>query len=263
MQFDPTWPPTGAELVAAPFRNQFNALKELHDYLQSQLNAMQPQLNALAAQIAGIPAGPPGPAGSNGAPGATGATGPAGNDGRSPNPTGPWNPLQTYNRLDLVSYNSGLYLCKNDGTTGIQPDTDPMSWMVAMLAVSGSPFTSPTIFDATAYFGTQYLKFDTQRDIGSSGEAAAALSATDTGDGPLLSATCRQSGMDKFVHRLDFGGIVGNMGMVTAQDGDALVLDGPGQRWHPVHCPTEDVQLTDGMNIVTLHFVNGRYMGKS
>ena len=37
MPFDPTWPPTHAELLSAPFRAQFNALKALIDALAAQL----------------------------------------------------------------------------------------------------------------------------------------------------------------------------------------------------------------------------------
>jgi len=33
--FDPTWPPTNAELVSTPFRNNFNALNEKIDAVPS------------------------------------------------------------------------------------------------------------------------------------------------------------------------------------------------------------------------------------
>jgi hypothetical protein len=40
MPFDPTWPPFNAELEAAPFRDQFNALKSLIDGLTAQVSAL-------------------------------------------------------------------------------------------------------------------------------------------------------------------------------------------------------------------------------
>src|SRR5436190_2010531 len=45
MSFDPTFPPTGAGLVSADWRAQFNSLKALYD-------AQQTQLTTQAAQIA-------------------------------------------------------------------------------------------------------------------------------------------------------------------------------------------------------------------
>ena len=48
MPYDPNFPATGAELVSAGFRNQFNGIKDLID---------------------AVPAGPPGPQGEQGPPG--------------------------------------------------------------------------------------------------------------------------------------------------------------------------------------------------
>ena len=58
MPFDPTWPPTNAEVESAPFRNQFNSLKDLIDGEQTLISALQTltaaqqqQLNAQAALL--------------------------------------------------------------------------------------------------------------------------------------------------------------------------------------------------------------------
>jgi len=58
--FDPTYPPTNAEIESAPLRSQFNGLKALID---------------------AVPAGPPGPPGNDGAPGPPGQNGSDGAQG--------------------------------------------------------------------------------------------------------------------------------------------------------------------------------------
>ena len=47
MPFDPSFPPDHQELNAAPFRNQFNALKGLTDDLAAQANSFQAELDGL------------------------------------------------------------------------------------------------------------------------------------------------------------------------------------------------------------------------
>ena len=47
MQYDPNFPPDHQPLNAAPFRDQYNALKALHD-------AQQAKWDTLAAQLADI-----------------------------------------------------------------------------------------------------------------------------------------------------------------------------------------------------------------
>jgi len=64
MPFDPTYPPTDAEIESAPLRSQFTSLKALID---------------------AVPAGPPGPEGPSGGDGSPGPAGPEG-------PTGPVGP---------------------------------------------------------------------------------------------------------------------------------------------------------------------------
>ncbi len=54
MPFDPSWPPTNAELESAPFRDQFNALKALLDAQAALLTSLQAQINILAAQLAAL-----------------------------------------------------------------------------------------------------------------------------------------------------------------------------------------------------------------
>ncbi len=69
MPYDPNFPPTGQALTSAPFRAQFNGLKDLID--------------AVPAGPAGPqgPVGPDGVAGAAGANGEVGGVGPAGADG--------------------------------------------------------------------------------------------------------------------------------------------------------------------------------------
>jgi len=59
MPFDPNWPPQNAEVESAPFRNQFNSLKDLIDAQaalivtqSAQITAQAAQLDAQAAQLA-------------------------------------------------------------------------------------------------------------------------------------------------------------------------------------------------------------------
>ena len=48
MPYDPNWPPTNAELLSAPFREQFQGLKALIDAQAVQIAALIAQVNALA-----------------------------------------------------------------------------------------------------------------------------------------------------------------------------------------------------------------------
>lgn len=82
MSFDPSWPPTGAELESEPFRNQFNAL-------DAQDTATNQRIDNLPPPVPGPPGpqgiqGIPGPAGNDGVPGPQGIPG---NDG-APGPQG-------------------------------------------------------------------------------------------------------------------------------------------------------------------------------
>ena len=54
MPYDPNFPPDNQPLNAAPFRDQYNALKVLHDAQQVQIAAMQARWDTLAAQLADI-----------------------------------------------------------------------------------------------------------------------------------------------------------------------------------------------------------------
>lgn len=60
MPFDPSWPPTNAELESAPTRNQFNSLKALIDGLQAQVNGLLPIgiVIGYAKNLASLPALP-------------------------------------------------------------------------------------------------------------------------------------------------------------------------------------------------------------
>ena len=52
MPFDPLWPPTGAPLQSAPFRNQFTSLKALNDAQAATIAALQQAVTTMQAQIA-------------------------------------------------------------------------------------------------------------------------------------------------------------------------------------------------------------------
>ena len=56
MAFDPNFPPDHSQLIAAPYRNQFNALKALYDAQQTTIEAQQAQIADLQAQITAMPA---------------------------------------------------------------------------------------------------------------------------------------------------------------------------------------------------------------
>lgn len=111
MPYDPTYPPANAEILSAPMRNQFNALKALIDAITTLSAA---QVDGVATLPPGFPAavsvtvtgntlhfsfqipqgaaGPEGPAGpSGGPPGPTGPEGPRGVEG-PPGPHGPQGP---------------------------------------------------------------------------------------------------------------------------------------------------------------------------
>jgi len=54
MPYDPNFPPNHQALAAAPWRDQFNALKALYDAQQVQIAAMQARWDMLTAQLADI-----------------------------------------------------------------------------------------------------------------------------------------------------------------------------------------------------------------
>src|ERR1041385_3372196 len=81
MPFDPSLPAPNSKIRSGELRNQFNALKQFFDGLQTAMTQLQAQLNNLEQQVANIPAGPAGPQGEPGGPGEKGDkgdTGPAG-----------------------------------------------------------------------------------------------------------------------------------------------------------------------------------------
>ena len=107
MPFDPTYPPTNAEILSAPLRSQFQGLKDLIDAVASVNAAVVDGTNTLPAgspAVAGvsvvgstlhftfeIPQGTDGTNGSNGSDGATGPQGSPGSDG-AVGPQGPQGP---------------------------------------------------------------------------------------------------------------------------------------------------------------------------
>ncbi len=222
MSYDPAWPADHAHAAAAKFREQFTGLKSLID---------------------AVPGGAQGPKGDKGDPGSVGGQGPAGADGRGLNVRGDWDGALTYNRGDLVAYGGQLYVCFADGLSGSSPDPDIINWR--LLSITGprgsdggsGPFNDPVFFNNTVFLGLQMLKFDTLRDSGS-GEAAAVLSASDDGCGPLLRLVCRRSGADQCAPRLDFGGVTDGMGAPTAQDGDLMSWRAGDQTVHPIRNDT-------------------------
>jgi len=53
MPYDPNFPPDHQQLDAAPFRDQYNALKALNDGLQVTVDSQQTQITALQSQVDG------------------------------------------------------------------------------------------------------------------------------------------------------------------------------------------------------------------
>jgi len=107
MPFDPTYPPTNAEIESAPLRSQFNGLKALIDAVASVNAAVVDGTNTLPAgspaavgvSVIGstlhltfdLPQGSDGTNGSNGSDGAVGPQGMPGSDGAT-GPQGPQGP---------------------------------------------------------------------------------------------------------------------------------------------------------------------------
>jgi hypothetical protein len=107
MPFDPTYPPTNAEILSAPLRNQFQGLKDLIDAVASVNAAVVDGTNTLppgspaqaSVSVNGstlhftfeIPQGIDGTNGSNGSDGAVGPQGSPGSDGAI-GPQGPQGP---------------------------------------------------------------------------------------------------------------------------------------------------------------------------
>ncbi|MEQ1860345.1 MAG: collagen-like protein [Chthoniobacteraceae bacterium] len=95
MPFDPNFPPHGAEMVSAEFRDQFNAL---HDEIQTGTQ------------------GPPGPAGADGSPGPSGADG-------APGPQGPAGQVSLADLNDAIA---GTSANTNAVATLDTPYSDPV-----------------------------------------------------------------------------------------------------------------------------------------
>ena len=107
MPFDPSYPPTNAEILSAPLRSQFQGLKDLNDAMASVNAAVVDGTNTLPAgslaavgvSVVGstlhftfeIPQGIDGTNGSNGSDGAPGPQGNSGSDGAI-GPQGPQGP---------------------------------------------------------------------------------------------------------------------------------------------------------------------------
>ena len=100
MAFDPTWPPTNAELESAPFRAQFNALND---------------------KIDAVPAGPPG---------ADGVPGPGLNF------RGDWSGGDTYAAGDVV-FHEGQAFVAIGVSQGPTPEGDLAHWRT--LTIAGPP----------------------------------------------------------------------------------------------------------------------------
>ena len=226
MPFDPNFPPSHSELKSADYRDQFNALND-------QNTATNQRIDNLPPPVPG-PKGEKGDPGNDGAPGAPGATGPAGADGRGTNPRGAWDGMTTFNRNDLVTFNGGSYLCLNDATTGIQPDTNPMSWMqIAAPSTGGSPFPYPGNADIQGHVFVQGELRLYQTDPGSSGESSAVIRRDDMSGASIPVFVTRRSGMDISAIKFDPAGMYDGMGNPSIQHGDTLRYDSMAQAIKP------------------------------
>jgi hypothetical protein len=233
--FDPNYP-TG-EIIAYDydFRNQFNALHQENVATNQRIDNLPPPV--------------PGPKGDKGDPGndgAPGVPGPAGADGRGVNPRGAWNGMTTFNRNDLVTFNGGSYLCLNDATTGIQPDTNPMSWMqIAAPSTGGSPFPYPGNADIQGHVFVQGELRLYQTDPGSSGESSAVIRRDDMSGASIPVFVTRRSGMDISAIKADFAGMIDGMGNPTVRDGAIYRYDAMAQAMKPWNVYVQTLQLMD------------------
>ncbi|MBI5822086.1 MAG: hypothetical protein HZA88_24195 [Verrucomicrobia bacterium] len=124
MPFDPNLPADNSPLNAAEMRGQLTGLKADIDSIP-----VGPQGPPGSKGDKGDPgnAGPAGPAGSDGAPGPQGPAGepgPAGPPGPNFTMRGDWEPWNSYNSGDLVTYNGNVYVSFQDGVSGPPPDQD-------------------------------------------------------------------------------------------------------------------------------------------
>ena len=130
MSFDPTYPPTNAEIESAPLRAQFNGLKALID---------------------AVPAGPPGPPGNDGAPGQNGSDGTNGNDGAQGPPGPPFtnfvvDGVTTLNPTDPAAVNLSFDGSQMHFTFGIPRGTEGIQGSSGNDGPQGPPGTPFTNF---------------------------------------------------------------------------------------------------------------------
>jgi hypothetical protein len=166
--YDPTYPPTNAEIESAPLRAQFTGLKDLIDAVPVLTTAQVDAVTTLPpgdpataeASITGdtlhltfsLPQGPQGdtgPQGSQGETGAEGPQGPQGDPGGPPGPEGPQGPTGAEGPqgpegpagmngevtfTDLDSAISGTSTNSNSvSTLAISISDPPLQWEVQMI----------------------------------------------------------------------------------------------------------------------------------
>ena len=235
--FDPNFPADNQVAYADEQRAQFNALNN--------------QDTATNQRIDNLPPPAPGPKGDKGDPGDSivGPTGPAGADGRSFNPRGEFDSMQSYNRLDLVSYSGLSYVCGEDGLAGVSPGMDSR-WTQIQVSGGGDPFPyngNPEINGNIKNNGTTYTNAVGigVSDIGGSGEFGV-IHGTDTSSGiPLPLIAIRNSGMTPFQIVQDLGGMVDGMGTPTIQDGSIWRYDAMSGRMKPWNVTVQTINYMD------------------
>jgi hypothetical protein len=174
--------------------------------------------------------------------------------------------MQTYNRLDLVSYSGGSYVCGEDGLTGVSPGMDPR-WTQIQVAGGGDPFPytgnpvingDPEINGNIKNNGTTYTAGVGigMTDIGGSGESGV-RHGTDTSTGiPLPTVTIRNGGSTVFQIKQDFGGLIDGMGTPTVQDGAIYRVDLTTGTLKPWNVTVRTVQVLDeNGNPVTIQVI--------
>jgi hypothetical protein len=101
-------------------------------------------------------------------------------------------------------------------------------------------------------------------DPNGSGETSISIESDASSGAPILRITSRLTGGTNYSHRLDLAGIVDGAGSPSAQHGAILKFDGASALWRPVNGATEDVEVKDPAdNISILHFVDGLYTGRT
>ncbi len=244
--FDPTQPANDADLDAAVVRVQLNALKDLID--------------AVPAGPPGIQ-GPPGNNGLDGAPGPQGLQGQPGADAKSFNPRGEWNSMQTYNRLDLVSYCGLSYACNADGITGGTPGMDA-NWTQLHVTGSGGvtfPYAGNADIQGNVFVQGELRLYAT--DPNGSGESSVVLRRDDMSGASIPVIASRRSGMDIAAIKLDFAGMIDGMGNPSVQHGDVFRYDAMSQAVKPWRGATMDIYVTGNGGPGTIHVVNGLITG--